>query len=154
RRADEALDVLTRTDRPIALLDRAGQIEFATREARRLLHRYFGTSGGRLPDDVLAWRERASPGETFTISSRGDSRVVKAVGSALLMEEQRASQLTAREQEILDLVAEGRTNAEIAAALWISPGTVRRHLENTYAKLGVHTRTAAVAHLRRTATAR
>src|SRR5919204_475420 len=53
--------------------------------------------------------------------------------------------LTAREREILELVAEGRTNAEIAAALWISPGTVRKHLENAYGKLGVHTRTAAAA---------
>ena len=70
------------------------------------------------------------------------------------LDEAPASALTAREREILDLVAEGRTNKGIAAQLWISPGTVRRHLENTYAKLGVHTRTAAVARLRRTGTAR
>jgi len=54
------------------------------------------------------------------------------------------SSLTPREREILGLVAEGKTNAQIAAQLWISGGTVRRHLENAYAKLGVHTRTAAV----------
>jgi RNA polymerase sigma factor (sigma-70 family) len=52
--------------------------------------------------------------------------------------------LTRREREILALVAEGMTNAEIGARLWISAGTVRRHLENVYAKLEVHTRTAAV----------
>jgi RNA polymerase sigma factor (sigma-70 family) len=57
-------------------------------------------------------------------------------------------QLTAREREILELVAEGQTNGEIAAQLWISPGTVRKHLDNLYAKLGVHTRTAAAAYLR------
>jgi DNA-binding CsgD family transcriptional regulator len=56
--------------------------------------------------------------------------------------------LTAREQEVLELVREGKTNAEVAASLWISPGTVRRHLENVYAKLGVHTRTGAVARVR------
>jgi DNA-binding CsgD family transcriptional regulator len=56
----------------------------------------------------------------------------------------RCGDLTPREREILALVAEGKTNAQIAEQLWISGGTVRRHLENAYAKLGVHTRTAAV----------
>ena len=56
--------------------------------------------------------------------------------------------VTAREREVLELVREGLTNAEIARTLWVAPGTVRRHLENAYAKLGVHTRTAAVARLR------
>jgi DNA-binding CsgD family transcriptional regulator len=60
-----------------------------------------------------------------------------------------AQPLTPREREILELVAEGRQNAEVAGILWISPGTVRKHLENAYEKLGVHTRTAAVAALRR-----
>jgi DNA-binding CsgD family transcriptional regulator len=59
------------------------------------------------------------------------------------------SRLTAREGEVLALVAEGRTNAEIARLLWISRETVRKHLENVYDKLGVHTRTSAVAALRR-----
>jgi DNA-binding CsgD family transcriptional regulator len=51
--------------------------------------------------------------------------------------------LTTRERQVVDLVALGLTNAEVAERLWISPGTVRRHLENVYAKLGVRTRTAA-----------
>jgi DNA-binding CsgD family transcriptional regulator len=57
----------------------------------------------------------------------------------------RAKLLTAREREVLDHVAEGRTNDEIAYALQISSQTVRKHLENAFDKLGVHTRTAAVA---------
>ena len=52
--------------------------------------------------------------------------------------------LTPREREILALVAEGNTNRHIADELCIARGTVRRHLENAYAKLGVHSRTAAV----------
>jgi len=59
-----------------------------------------------------------------------------------------ASILTFRQRQIVALVAEGLTNGEIATALVISPETVRKHLENTYARLGVHTRTAAVAALR------
>jgi DNA-binding CsgD family transcriptional regulator len=59
-----------------------------------------------------------------------------------------AAGLTAREHEVLALVREGRTNAQIARELWISPGTVRKHLENIYEKLGVRSRTAALAALR------
>ena len=39
----------------------------------------------------------------------------------------------------------GTSTKDIAAALWVSPSTVRKHLENVYTKLDVHGRTAAVA---------
>ena len=52
--------------------------------------------------------------------------------------------LTSRERDVLAWVARGKTNPEVAEILWVSPSTVRKHLENIYAKLGVHTRTAAV----------
>jgi DNA-binding CsgD family transcriptional regulator len=55
--------------------------------------------------------------------------------------------LTKREKEVLSCVALGKTNAEVAQILWLAPSTVRKHLENIYAKLGVGTRTAAVARL-------
>jgi DNA-binding CsgD family transcriptional regulator len=53
--------------------------------------------------------------------------------------------LTEREREVLDLVATGATNAAVAAALVVSPATVKKHLENIYAKLGVSSRVAAAA---------
>jgi LuxR family maltose regulon positive regulatory protein len=53
--------------------------------------------------------------------------------------------LSTREQEILRLVAEGRTNAEIAARLVLSEHTVHRHMANILAKLGSSSRAAAVA---------
>jgi DNA-binding CsgD family transcriptional regulator len=53
--------------------------------------------------------------------------------------------LSRRENEILDLVANGATNGQIAERLWISPATVKKHLENVYAKLEVGSRTAALA---------
>lgn len=53
--------------------------------------------------------------------------------------------LTEREAEVLGWVGNGKSNAEIAAALQLSPHTVRKHLENIFGKLGVHTRTAAAA---------
>jgi DNA-binding CsgD family transcriptional regulator len=55
--------------------------------------------------------------------------------------------LTEREAEILTWVARGKTNHEIAVLLVVSAHTVRKHLENIYAKLDVHTRTAAVARV-------
>ena len=57
--------------------------------------------------------------------------------------------LTSRETEILELVAAGLTNAQIAERLWISPGTVKKHLDNIYSKLGVANRTAAIARTSR-----
>jgi DNA-binding CsgD family transcriptional regulator len=52
--------------------------------------------------------------------------------------------LTAREQEVLALLAEGMTNAELAAVLFISERTANRHVSNIFAKLGVHNRAQAV----------
>jgi DNA-binding CsgD family transcriptional regulator len=53
--------------------------------------------------------------------------------------------LSGREIGVLTLLREGLTNKEIAQRLEIAPGTVQTHLENIFSKLGVHTRTAAVA---------
>jgi DNA-binding CsgD family transcriptional regulator len=52
--------------------------------------------------------------------------------------------LTSREVEVLAWVAAGKTNAETAEMLSIAPGTVKKHLDRIYQKLGVGTRTEAV----------
>ena len=54
--------------------------------------------------------------------------------------------LTAREAEVLRLVADGNSNPEIAAALFLSTKTVARHLSNIFTKLDVPSRTAAAAY--------
>jgi len=54
-------------------------------------------------------------------------------------------QLTERQWELLTLVARGHINAEIARLLFLSAGTVRKHLENIFQRLGVSSRTAAAA---------
>jgi len=52
--------------------------------------------------------------------------------------------LTPREREILLWVARGKSNREIASVLYLAPGTVRKHLDNVYDKLGVSNRAGAV----------
>ena len=57
--------------------------------------------------------------------------------------------LTAREAEVMIWVARGKTNRDVAEILGMSPRTVNKHLEHIYEKLGVETRTAAVAAAQR-----
>ncbi|WP_036725324.1 LuxR family transcriptional regulator, partial [Patulibacter minatonensis] len=59
-----------------------------------------------------------------------------------------AADLTARERDVCELVVEGRTNREVAAALHLSPRTVEHHLRQAYRKLGVRSRTALAARWR------
>jgi LuxR family maltose regulon positive regulatory protein len=56
--------------------------------------------------------------------------------------------LSERELEVLQLLAEGLTNPEIAARLFLSLNTVKVHTRNIYGKLGAHNRTQAVAQAR------
>ena len=65
-----------------------------------------------------------------------------------------ARQLSSRELEILELVAAGQTNCEIAKRFWVTETTVKFHLTRIYRKLGVKNRTAAAMWLQnRTAAA-
>jgi RNA polymerase sigma factor (sigma-70 family) len=57
------------------------------------------------------------------------------------------SALTDREREVLELLAKGLTNKEIAEKLVITTNTVKRHLKAIFEKLGVHTRSAATAKI-------
>lgn len=57
--------------------------------------------------------------------------------------------LTPREVEVLGLLASGQANKEIARAMGVSPNTVKTHLARLYEKLGVASRTAAIAEARK-----
>ena len=106
-----------------------------------------------LADDVpqLAREEARSAFETFR--SLGASRGMDA--SAALLRELGApvgggprgyGDLTAREREVLSLVAAGMTNARIARTLFISEKTAGHHVSRILSKLGVRDRAEAAAH--------
>lgn len=59
-----------------------------------------------------------------------------------------ARRLSSRELEILEFVAEGQTNREIAERFWVTETTVKFHLSRVYRKLGVSNRTSAALWLR------
>jgi DNA-binding NarL/FixJ family response regulator len=91
------------------------------------------------PRDELFTAVRAAADGRTVLSPAVASRLVSAV---------RASgnePLSAREREVLALVAKGTANREIARVLFISEATVKTHLTHLYAKLGVKDRAAAVA---------
>ena len=76
----------------------------------------------------------------------GRSVLSPTVASRLVQQMQRPQEaLTARESELLSLLAEGMTNRELGKALFISEATVKTHLGHIYAKLGVDNRSAAVS---------
>jgi DNA-binding CsgD family transcriptional regulator len=91
--------------------------------------------------------ERGAGGRDFDERERGLLAILRPhlVAIRARWRDDTCSNLTDRETEVLRLVALGLTNAEIAERLVISSGTVRTHLEHTFDKLGVHTRTGAVA---------
>jgi two-component system response regulator DevR len=95
------------------------------------------------PDDVASAIRQSFDPSVFLPG------VTEVLASLPLEEDDDAHGLTRRELEILTLVAEGHSNAELAKKLWITEQTVKFHLSNIYKKLGVSNRTEASrwAHL-------
>jgi DNA-binding NarL/FixJ family response regulator len=91
-------------------------------------------TNGASPDDIaVAIRQTYEPSIHLATDRRNESvpMAVEEVG------------LTEREVEVLALVAEGYSNAELAQRLWVTPQTVKFHLSNIYRKLDVSNRTQA-----------
>lgn len=103
-----------------------------------------GASGYLLKD--------AAPGdivEAIAAAHRGDT-VLSSTMTARYVEALRARSvsLSTREQQVLALVAQGRTNRSIALELFVSEATVKTHVNHILTKLGAENRTAAVAAAR------
>ena len=132
--------------RHVVLCSGHGVIEFASPSSRALLEHYLGVANGRLPEGVIYQREFAIVRDDHRLSAR-----IARVGAlyVLLLGERdlKLEKLTSREREVLELVALGTENDEIAFKLGIATATVAKHLEHVYEKLGVRNRTAAAALL-------
>jgi DNA-binding CsgD family transcriptional regulator len=104
----------------------------------------------RIPDGpgrtfrVICWR---GPGKAFTERDKTDLFLLKPHIEAAYRRGRHlraVSALTARQRQLLELVAQGFTNYQIARRLGVAEGTIRAHLYQIYSRLGVSSRTAAV----------
>jgi DNA-binding NarL/FixJ family response regulator len=105
-------------------------------------------SGMATPDDVeQAYAEHGIFAylEKQTFDRHAFKQAVAEALEAGRTRDDRLLTLTAREREVLDLLAQGMVNKEIAQALVITTNTVKRHLKAIFEKMDVHTRAAATA---------
>jgi DNA-binding CsgD family transcriptional regulator len=155
------------------VLDTEGQIQSIAPQAIIWLETYFFKStccSPHLPDHLWAWVKHQIAGFTtktdlpptcvpLRIQQAGRELTIRLVVEAsgrrylLMLEEQTLSSLnslailglTQRETEVLALIIQGSNNQAIAAQMNVTISTVRKHLENIYLKLGVKSRTEAIA---------
>ena len=149
-----------------------GKIHLATTGAMQQLTNYLGPHSlreNRLPEPLWRWvkqQEVALKGKDNVLLQRsplvlereGKRLVIRLVSdldqNLLLLEEHPTTMqlqslvpfgLSPREAQVLDWVAQGKTNKEIGVILELSPRTVQKHLEHIYRKIYVESRTAAAA---------
>jgi DNA-binding CsgD family transcriptional regulator/GAF domain-containing protein len=162
------------TDRAVVLIDRSRTVRQISSRGVALFAAHLGfriAPGSSLPQMIEAWIVRGgrlesledphAPARPLVVEGEHGRLVVRflprgEIGEydALLLEEVRdqsgigpLSRLSRREREVLGWVARGKTNPQIAGILSLSAGTVQKHLEHIYDKLGVRTRAAAAVAL-------
>jgi ATP/maltotriose-dependent transcriptional regulator MalT len=131
RSLEDALDFFTECAAP-----------YEAAVARLALSRTLASLGRE--DAAAAEAERARVG----FAKLGATRDVSRVGGSAARTD-RLGELTAREREVLTLVAQGLSDAEIGERLVVSPHTVHRHVANVRTKLGLPSRAAAVGYATR-----
>jgi DNA-binding NarL/FixJ family response regulator len=158
RSGEEALGLLGTLNPDVALVDLflsgesgadvCASIRRASPETRVLL-----ISGSGRMSPAAARAAGASGFVSKDWEAREVVRAVRAVGLGQTLfaptSQLPAPLLSEREREVLDLIADGATNREIAATLYLSPHTVKEHTSALYRKLGARNRTEAVQRAQR-----
>lgn len=93
------------------------------------------------PEDLIAGVHKAARGESV-LSTKVATKLMGRVANPSV-------RLTNRELEVLRLVGEGMSNKDIAKTLFLTEATIKSHLGNAFTKLGVTSRTAAVAQAKK-----
>ena len=162
RTGAEALELIERRDPAVALLDRRlpdlSGIEVARRIVRAFPRTatllYTGHADSALVHEALdagargvVLKEAPLPDlpRAIAIVAGGGTYLDPLLGGALATLGVQVRQLTAREREVLRLLANGHTNEEVGLQLYLSPETVRTHVHRAVTRLGVRNRTQAVA---------
>lgn len=146
-------------EQAVLVVSAGRRVQFITARASHLLSRYFGVEvGGALPEELASLLALRRSGEaTFTrtfglLVVRVIADAAAGDASMALLEERRAAGdyaplrqlgLSEREAEVLYWMSEGKSNPEIAIIVGAAVGTVKKHAENLYLKLGVDGRAAA-----------
>ena len=144
-----AVDVLDEHDpRRLLLLGESLELEHATASAQRILERWFGPLDGRLPAPIDDWLRAGRSAAALGLERGRQPLLFQALSdSAVHLTEEKvlSATLTPRELDVLGHLESGKSTAQIARALWVAEATVSKHLEHIYRKLGVSSRTAALA---------
>lgn len=154
-RASRAVAALDHDRAAYVVVDASGQMLEASHEAQALLAK----SGSAATDRVVRLATRhAGAGictevmgnlQAMLFRPAQQAPALVMLGEVVVNGLAETNQPTPREAEILHWLGEGKTNAEIAAILGISPRTVEKHCEQLFAKLGVESRLAAALFARR-----
>lgn len=159
---------LREADAGLILLDPDGSVVHASALARHLLAHYYPGRldiSGVLPESLVLWLQSCTPDMpalTSVVGAYGRLQIRALSGHTpqgwrtLLLDEVRDREapsvkslrrlgLTDRQGQVLRLLCTGCGTEMIAQQLYLSPATVRKHLENIYSRLGVKSRTEAVA---------
>ena len=118
-----------------------------------------------LATEAFSTTSKSGLTDTFVFAYRSDPRILTAIVASGRAEEvapilaglqlppavlSHRDGLTPRERDVFELICDGRTNKEIATALFLSVVTVKVHVRNILRKLGVRTRTEAAVRGART----